>query len=352
MVKNRTSALFLILLLACADGTQLGYQTVAKNEAITLKVEADSVVPDSTIALRDWQLTDEVLAIHSLNADGMVQLWKWPELQHRHSFLRIGRGPDEFLAANWCACASKDRIALYDMPSRKMRSFLLRRDSLIPGRTYELIGRNPVEKTLLKPYVAILEINDSIFVLRSSDPHEDELSVADLSNGKILSRYEDILDRDPSEDQYLAYDYSLGTNGKYVVKAYEILDRVEILELTDDYALTPRWVIAGSHPSRSGRPVCYHAVRCEADWFACLFAGDSSAGSVLECYDYAGNQLDRIRLDRSLTHVVYAEKEGVFCGYDADSEGNCFYLFRYPAGRDSAEEAPASDERPADAKTS
>ena len=49
-----------------------------------------------------------------------------------------------------------------------------------------------------------------------------------------------------------------------------------------------------------------------------------------ELYGYDGSQLDRIALSHPLTHILYDEKNKIFYGYNACSEKNNFYLFRYP----------------------
>lgn len=316
---------------ACAGGQDTYYTTIIKNDAIKLELCSEIVYPDSLVTLYNWCLLDDNIVIYTPQNDGIIQLWSWPELNYKNKFIRIGRGPDEFISANWAECALSDKLVLYDIPGKKIKSYAIQKDSLFLCQACDLIGTNAQETSLLKPYVNILQVNDSIYVMRASDRSQDELSVVDLSNKKVLSFYKDILKRDGAKDQYLAYDYLLKTNGRYIIKAYESFDRIEILELTDHYDLIVRCVITDSAESQNSALIYYNDIICTDNWFACLFAGNSTgSGAVLELYDYNGQQLDRIGLDQALTHILYDEKRDLFCGYDVNSEGNNFYLFHYP----------------------
>lgn len=324
------SAVCIILVIACTERQDTYYTTIIKTDVIGTELCSDIVSPDSTVTLFNWCLVDDNLAINSSQTEGIIQLWSWPGLHYKNKVLKIGRGPGEFISANWAECALNNKIALYDIPSRRIRSYVIQRDSLFLCLDYDLIGTNAEEKSLLKPYVNILQINDSIYVMRASDRSRDELSVVDLSNKNILSFYRDILKRDRTKDQYLGYDYLLKTNGKYIIKAYESFNRIEILELSDDKDLVPRYVITDSLESQNSTLIYYNDIICTDNWFACLFAGNSSGNAVvLELYNYKGEQLDRIKLNHSLTHILYDKERHVFCGYDANSEENYFYLFSY-----------------------
>ena len=315
-----------IIAVACTD-TRSNCPTVIKDPQVVNSLESDLVTPDSVISVLDWKLTDRYIVIYTSQADGVLQLWSLPELKYHGSYIRKGRGPGELIAANWGQTVERNAVILYDIPAGKLTRYLVRNDSLETECVLDIVGHRTQDKSLFKPYVDILQMNDSFYAMRASDRQKDELSMVNLRHGNVVSYAEELLQRDPEKDQYLEYDYLLATDGRHLVKAYMESDRIEIFELlgTD---LLPRCVITGPENSVSSG---YNDIICMGDRFVCLFASDGSGeGNILEVYGYDGSQLDRIALSHPLTHILYDEKNKIFYGYNACSEKNNFYLFRYP----------------------
>ncbi len=316
---------WVIIIVACTN-TQSNYPTIIKDPQIATSLDGDLVTPDSVISLLDWKLTDQYIIIYTPQSSGFLQLWSLPELEYHGRYLRRGRGPGELIAANWGQTVKHNAAILYDIPAGKLHHYIVQSDSLETEYVLDLVGRQPQDKSLFKPYVDVLQMNDSLYVMRASDRQKDELSIVDLRHGDVVSYVEEVLQRDLSKDQYLEYDYLLATDGQYLIKAYIEYDRIEAFKLVGQ-KLIPQYVITGP---KSSVPSGYTAIVCAENWFGCLFTNsESGEGSILEIYGYDGSQQNRISLSHPLTHLLYDEKNRIFYGYNAYSEKNNFYLFHY-----------------------
>ena len=156
---------------------------------------------------------EDIVLFDNNNREGVITVAGCPGLNFKYRAVRKGRGRDEFISSSWAHALQPDRIALYDIPGAVLADFTIQKDTLVPGRQYDLT-RKKEGTDLTRPYVDIIQLNDSVFFMRSSDRSRDELTVDNLVTGKTLWTVKDIADRDLSKDQYLDYNYYIAAGKK------------------------------------------------------------------------------------------------------------------------------------------
>ena len=287
-MKRIIQIITLILLLSSCDSTP-SYYLVNKTSSPNISVNVSTIKADSMINFAWGHLNEKYLITQMYGKGHILQMWNWPDLNLIGEYLNRGRSEGEFLAVNWCKSAQKDVVSIYDVPNRVLRSYDIKEGKVTLNREYQLFG--DVKKVgILKPYVDALQIDDEHFILRASDASKDELALVNLATQEVLAVYEDIMERDADADQYLDYNYLMDGTTKHIVKAYENLNRIDILQLDKD-AISAKCVITEGPQVSNKEHYYYMDVVCSEDIFLCLHNPIGAQNSIIEIYDYAGDML-------------------------------------------------------------
>lgn len=317
-------SVLVIMLSACNAGGN--YIEKEKGIYEITQVEAKKKHTENIISYSAGSLCDNYLVTKAYGRGKIIQVWSWPELNYIGDFLNRGREHSEFLTVNWCERGAEDRVNLYDIQNRRLRSYAVDKDTVILKNEYPLIGENRNDKSMLKPYVAAMQIRDGIFVLRASESRYDELSVVNLAGGEELALYEDIMPRSADADQYLEYNYLMSTNSEYIVKAYENYNRLEILKITDGYQIVPKVVIWGDERTVDLEHFYYNDVVCAEKIFLALHTPKGSENSIIEIFNYDGELLNCLSANSYFTNIEYDSRLNTILCYNGDSDENIFYI--------------------------
>ena len=322
---KRFFIVFAVISLVACNGSS-GLREVEKTMPLKTVV-ATSVKVDSMINFAWGHLNEEYLITQMYGKGHILQMWSWPDLNLVGEFLDRGRGEGEFLAVNWCKSVQKDVVSIYDVPNRVLRSYDIKAGMVTLNREYQLFG--DVKKVdILKPYVDALQIDDEHFILRASDASKDELALVNLAKQEVLTVYEDIMERNVDADQYLDYNYLMDGTAKYIVKAYENLNRIDILQLNKD-AISAKCVITEGPQVSNEDHYYYMDVVCSEDVFLCLHNPLGAQNSIIEIYDYAGNMLGNLDVGMYFTNIEYDALRGEILCYNGDSDENLFYIVKW-----------------------
>lgn len=322
---KRFFIVFAVIAHVACNGSS-GLREVGKTMPLKT-VAATPVKVDSMINFAWGHLSENYLVTQMYGRGHILQMWSWPDLNLVGEYLNRGRGEGEFLAVNWCKSAQKDVVSIYDVPNRVLRSYDIKEGTVTLNREYSLFGE--VEGVgILKPYVDALQIDDERFILRSSDASKDELALVNLSTQEVLAVYEDIMERDADADQYLDYNYMMDGTTKHIVKAYENLNRIDVLQLKRNDIAAKCVIIEG--PQVSNDDHCYYMdVVCSEDIFLCLHNPLGAQNSIIEIYDYAGNMLGNLDVGMYFTNIEYDALRGEILCYNGDSDENLFYVVKW-----------------------
>lgn len=316
----------LMLLLSSCHSTP-SYYSVEKSSSHATRVNVSTIKADSMINFAWGHLSEKFLITQMYGKGHILQLWSWPDLNLIGEYLNRGRGEGEFLAVNWCKSVQKDVVSIYDVPNRVLRSYDIKAGTITLNREYQLFG--DVKKVgILKPYVDALQIDDEHFILRASDASKDELALVNLAKQEVLTVYKDIMERNADADQYLDYNYMMDGTAMYIVKAYENLNRIDILQLNKD-AISAKCVITEGPQVSNEDHYYYMDVVCSEDIFLCLHNPLGTQNSIIEIYDYAGDMLGSLDVGMSLTNIEYDALRGEILCYNGDSDENLFYIVKW-----------------------
>lgn len=259
------------------------------------------------------------------NADGVLNVFSLPGMEFLYSAIRRGRGPDEFLAMNWAYSLLENTVSVYDIPQSRLRSYLVSRDTMFLLREYELKEKMEGGANVTMPYVSMIQLNESQFVTRAAARTFDELKLQNFESGKTEGVVPDLLSKDPDRDFYLSYNYVFGFGGNCLVRAYRYFDRIEIFRKNDDNTFTPEVIVTDSKNYENNldsedRVVYYRDIVCGKQNIYLLYSGSKEravAKSEIEIFDYEGNPVSIISLDRSISMIMVDEAGCKIYGIDS-----------------------------------
>lgn len=297
----------------------------------------DSLPISVTVNPIYWKLNSDNMVICSpINQDGVLSVFSFPAMNYLYSGIRKGRAEGEYLGVNWASSLLDDIITIYDIPNKKMRSYLISSDTLHFRKEYELTEKNQ-EKNLTMPYVSMLQLDETFFITRASSPNLDQLKLQNMESGQTISMIPELFDRNHNRDQYLDYDYVFAYGNNCLVKAYYYLNRIEIFQRKDDYTFSPRTVVGSSENyernlDAEDKIVYYQDIFCTNNFIYLLFSGEKeglNAKSVVEIFDYDGNFVYMISLDRPLSMILLDENNKNLYGFDSFAGPDYVYVYNY-----------------------
>ena len=101
-----------------------------------------------------------------------------------------------------------------------------------------------------------------------------------------------------------------------MIKFYETEDRIEIYLIGPDYRTVPQLVLTGTR---------YLWIVCAKDVFYAL------AGDYIHVFDYKGNPVRKLLLDKPMDYFILDEKNGRILGFNSAGESEVFYIYELPS---------------------
>lgn len=279
----------------------------------TVEVEA--------INIWNWQTNGNRIYIQTSGQDSIVRIFDYPDLESRQvCFGRIGHASGEFIVTNWCETESG--FGLYDMMQKKLFLYNVSNEKVAEKAEYRLPTD---EKGLALPFTYISQFNDSLFLMKC-DGQESDLCLINMKSGKEISRYH--CDIRPKNDRpYTPYSYKFAYIGNTVCIAYEHLDRVEFVNVTDDMQLKPVCIIGEDGKAEmpadfSNLKRCFSSITKSNDSFFCLRNAKKESGSTVYEFSTAGDMKRIIKLDKKVSTILAGEG-GLLLGYqEKENSGN------------------------------
>jgi hypothetical protein len=182
---------------------------------------------------------------------------------------------------------------------------------------------------LSKPFTMIHQINDSIFLMKVDMPDSITLEIADLKNNRQINSYAGLPHVKDTKCGLLSflYDFKLEYRDNTIVCAFESIDRMEILQIDNEYNITNKLTIGEKKlpaqyllDSDGGRRSFYTDVKCNGKYIFAVFQ-DKKNKSTIEIYDLEGNGVSKLFLDHHVkiifispdSNYIYAYHQLVNC---------------------------------------
>lgn len=304
-----------------------------------ISLDADSIHIHQTLDLWEWKMNNNQLLIFSpLNLNGILYSFSLPTLEFQYKYGRIGRGPDEFIAANWTNTLHKNHVSLYDIPQRKLHIYTTSADTMYQIQEYE-IGKWTGE--ICKPYTNIQEINDSIYLFKADMKKNSILEVMDIKNNRLLFTTSPFLKHDPKLNPFL-FSYVISYNHNTLILAYKYMNRIEFYHVSPDYTLTPKLVIGNdqdqhkifyeSQQNFNKLIPYYHTICCTDKYIFVLnqsMTKQAPFHSVIDQYTYTGEPVMRFILDQYINNITIDELNHKIYAYNSLKESNYIYFYSY-----------------------
>lgn len=159
--------------------------------------------------------------------------------------------------------------------------------------------------------------------VQSERLHAD--SLLDIFDWKICGDVVAVMTSDL--DQYLCYFQYIDSNGKYLVRAFESIEKIDIYRIDAGSEVCPEVAIEGDIQVPDMENMHYTGVSCGTTSFAVLHYSAADAAYNIELYDYSGRQLANIRAGNSCVALLYDEQRRTV--YTGDESEDVVYITRY-----------------------
>lgn len=322
-------------IFSCGSNNPDGITVKEKNFTKKTELRSDSIGIDRELNPFYFKQTKNGFVIFSPdNEDGAVNVFSVPGFNLKYAQIRRGRGPGEFLGLNWADSKLEDVVTIYDITNKVIRSLDVLADTLTLRNEYKITATN--KDGLTMPYAAMIQLDDSFFITRAVDRTSHAVELWNMATGENTAIIPDPLDRDPKEEQYVNYDYHMGYGNDCLVKAYETLDRIEIIENGKDNSFSSVCLIQSKNwKSELGldpddRKIYYLGLFCSDKYIYALRWGkmeDEEGSSSIEVYNYNGDAVAELLLDRIVSIFHIDESNNLI--YALDPYVGSDYLYTY-----------------------
>lgn len=321
----------ILFFLSCERGNKRRLSINVVDEVVFNKVDAlspvDSVWVPQNFYMDGWHVFDSIVVVHALHAEKILYVYSYPQFDSLYSFGEVGKASEEFLTHNWCVANESKRVALYDIMKSLLSAYSVDDKQMVMQRTYAL-SQN--EDGLCKPYTKILQLNDSMFLMKE-DGDDTDLHYMNLNNGQVLSSYHCSL-RDGKSSSYTPYDYDFNVVDDKLLLVYNYLPRMELLSITSDGQLIPQLFIGDANwdvlpQNYDELPYIWLGICTDGHSFYCLKSDNGlEAGREVCVLDVDGTPVRRINLG-SRMNSIQIDREGRLITYKEVDDGAFFYIY-------------------------
>lgn len=297
-------------------------------------LKSDSIKIDVIIDPWNWKVDKEQITILSgNNMDKFLYSFSLPDFTLLYKYGTIGRGPGEFLAVNWLNSVKDAHLGLYDIPNRKIYSYLLNKDTLSLKESYELYR---VDGKLCRPYTTIQEINDSIFLLKADQRNETILEVLNVNSMEVQQDFTNVFKRKP-DVIYTKYFFDIAYNQRNrLVFAYQYIDRLEFFNIDSKNTIKPELVIGSNEEQVKEKDIqklvtYYTDIKCTDNYIFALYQGqveNPNIKSVIEVYKLDGTPVKRLVLDQFIRLFAIDPYRNCIYGYNPAKGFDYVFIFK------------------------
>jgi hypothetical protein len=300
---------------------------------IQIHIQSDSMKINIPIQVWDWKvMNDKISILSGNNRDYFLYIFSISDMNLLYKYGKFGQGPGEFIAVNWLNATNQEQIGLYDIPNLRMYLYQLSSDTLNIVKTYHF---NTWDGKLSRPYSFIQQINDSIFLLKADLREKTEIEVANINTGEILYTFSNLLQRKPNTI-YTPYYFGMAGNNRNFVLSYKYINRLELFKYKEaDCTVEPVVTIGSNRDQSDNRDVSdyilhYTDVQCDEEYIYALYQGnkrDRIKNSIIEIYNWQGEPVKQIILDRFIELMTIDIAHGKIYGHDGNQDFDYIYIY-------------------------
>jgi hypothetical protein len=321
----------LILVAGCSGGGNVS-KIMDKPDFNEISLTCqDSTILQNISDVWRWKCDNKRLYTFCLkNLDKhFLSVYSYPDFKLLYEYGTIGQGPDDFITVNWGNTYAENGILLYDIMKKKLYPFEAGDSAVKKLNTFNLArieGEN-----LAKPCTMIHQINDSIFLMKVDMPEVITLEIADLKNNRQISSYAGL--PQVERGRSLMYDFELEYRDNTIVRAFNYIDRIEILQIDNEYNISSK-LIAGEKKLPTEYVYdpynkLYTDVKCNGKYIFAVYQNKKN-GSTVEIYDMEGNGVSKLLPDHYVEMIfISPDSDYIYAYHQLD---NWDVILKYPTG--------------------
>ncbi|MDR1582925.1 MAG: hypothetical protein LBS55_06650 [Prevotellaceae bacterium] len=323
-MKTLFRILFVLFCVGCSGGDNNIFKIIEKPDLAEINLTChDSIILPNVSNVWYWKFDNNRLYTFSAqNPDvHFLSIYSCPDFKLLYKYGTIGQGSDEFITVNWANTYNKNEIVLYDIMKKKLYPFKVS-DSLVKKMNTFNLAKIKGEK-LAKPFTMVHQINDSIFLMKVNMPDSITLEIADLKNNRQISSYTRLPQVKDIKRGLLSflYDFELEYRDNAIVCAFKSIDRIEILQIDDEYNITHKLTIGSKklpteyiRDSDGGHSSFYTDIKCNGKYIFAV-CQDKKNKSTIEIYDLEGNGISKLCLDHYVEIIFISPDSNYIYAY-------------------------------------
>lgn len=259
-----------------------------------LDISTTSVELEEILDIQDWYIRDSLLICKNSLGSPFYYSFNLSNFQFNSSFGQKGNGPTEWISPQ--LVVGRNNLFVIDNQTK----YLYKIDSVISkmGKCKELFAINYLQ-TCNYPICSYLTYS----------PKETLIKLYDVEKDSIMN--ETILANNDYKERF-AYN----VNSKFLVTAYNRIERIVIYTTENNYKLSPSIILNGTLNESPGK-YYYSDVVCDENFFYLLSQKNVDFTNIngyshIEVYDYSGNNIALLKLDIFAKRMLLDEKNNRF----------------------------------------
>jgi hypothetical protein len=314
--------LFVLFCAGCAGRGNDTLKIIQKPDLTEINLTcSDSIILPNVSNIWHWKFDNNRLYTFSAQDpnEHFLSVYSYPGFELLYKYGTIGQGPDEFITVNWANTYNENELVLYDIMKKKLYPVAISDSSVKKINTFNL-AEIEGEK-LAKPFTMIHQINDSIFLMKVNMPNSITLEIVDLKNNRLRSSYTDLPQVKDTKHGMLSflYDFELEYRDNTIVCAFTSIDRIEILQIDDEYNITNKLIIGNKklpteylRDSNGGESrLFYTNIKCNGKYIFAVYQ-DKKSKSNIEIYDLEGNGVSKLCLDHYIEFISLPDSNYIY----------------------------------------
>lgn len=310
-----------------------GCLTENKNiETITLAASDSCIIDGEPEAIRHVDISEDKAAIYNSNDSGFVSVYSYPEFHCLYAYGVKGNSPDEWISKMYGRSDRESEMLAYDI----MKGILYQLDITDSAISRKVIATLPQRDGRTIPYGRIDRIGQNLYLAKENDMDGSQLVITDFESQTPSTKYVVPVKSNGRIKGYPFDDFFFAANHERVLVAYENIDLVEILDLTDcNLSLVKRIGVltdidSATAGNRDRKRFAMQVTENGGKFFILVPTDGHQTGHLIRMIDTQGNETGRYMLDREVSRIAF-DTHGRLIAITENEESNIVYVFTLPS---------------------
>jgi hypothetical protein len=289
---------------------------------------------DKAVNLWNWKLVNDKVVARVSDEDNLLFIYSFPDFKLLYKYGSKGKGPGEYITANWGQTQDDDAVILYDIMRKSLFNLQVQEDSIHVKETYPLLEEIEGHPGMTKPFTMIQRLDEDRFLMKVEGREATALEIIDLKNPQLLSSYPIEFENRSRELGHPPFTFTISFHDNSLVLGYKYMNRIEFYRVTDDNQIEPTLVIGDdkdqTHLMQKQWKSYYTDLLNDGKYVYLVnhFSEDSSLPVThIDVYTLDGTPVKRLKLDRLIGEMLIDSKTNRLYTYTQAEEADLIHIY-------------------------